>query len=105
MFNKFEDKIRMQEKYRKLVHAIHTKGTKYPKEYGSWISLKIGENEFLCMDSWNSSITHMSDAVYNNHCTGFKGNCIAYLGIDWGGFECHVNENYLDELLDKIEKL
>lgn len=101
----FQNKMMKQIKFRELVHAILDKGTRYPKKHGSWISLKIGDNEYLYMDSWNSAIFKGTNVVYSSYTTGFSARDIIYIGIDWGAFECYVTDEYLDELLDKIEKL
>ncbi len=44
----------------------------------------------------------LRNAKFDNRWTGFSGDDIAYLGIDFGGYESHVEEKILDNILNKI---
>jgi len=66
--------------------------------------LKLVGNIYLCMDGWSNAISVVRNPKYDNSYTGFTGEKIAYLGLDFGGFECHTNLNVLNNILSQLKK-
>jgi hypothetical protein len=89
--------------FEELVRIILMRGVMFPKEHGNWARLRIGDDEYLCMDTWSQAIHLKKNADYNNKWTGFDGEEILYLGMNFGGLEIHVNANYLENLLKEIK--
>jgi hypothetical protein len=93
---------KMQEKHNRLAITMQKYGEHYPKKHGTWVRYKLVGNIYLTMDSWNKAIRVTRNAKFDNRWTGFSGDDIAYLGIDFGGYEPHVEEKVLDNILNKI---
>jgi hypothetical protein len=68
-----------KEIYQNLVNLIKQKGTYRDKRHGNYVDIVPFEGYRLQLDTWNSSIT-----VYKN------GQRQESLGIDFGGFRCHL---------------
>ena len=92
----------MQEKHNRIATIIQKYGEHYPKEHGAWVRYKLIGDIYLAMDSWNKAIYVIRNAKYGNRWAGFSGDKIAYLGIDFGGYESHAEEKVLDNILNKI---
>jgi hypothetical protein len=41
-----------------LIKKIKSKGEKHPKKHGEWYSLKIYNNHYLVLDTWNGDVYH-----------------------------------------------
>jgi len=90
--------------FEELVKIILMRGTMFPKEHGNWARLQIGDDAYLCMDTWSQAIHLKKNAEYNNKWTGFDGEEMQYLGLNFGGMELHVDAYYLENLLEAIKK-
>jgi hypothetical protein len=94
----------MQNKHRDIASFIINQGEKYPKKHGEWIKYKLVGNIYLTIDSWNESIWIIRNAKYDNYWTGFSGEKIKYLGMDFGGYESCVKEEELDNILIQCKR-
>ncbi len=61
--------------------VILKEGERFPKKHGSWICLKLNENEFFSMDSWNGAIHFHEGEPQYKYWTGFSGSSSVYLGL------------------------
>jgi hypothetical protein len=91
------------EIYTKIANEIFDNGERYPKKHGNWMRLKLDNDEYLCMDTWNRAIHLVKNAVYDNQWTGFTGEDVAYLGLDFGGFHSYFNLTYLRSVLKRCK--
>lgn len=87
-----------RDAYNRLALLIMNTGEVFQKNHGVWVRLKLYDDLWLMMDTWNKSIKVVKGQCdYDNMYTGFKDyEKIDYLGIDFGGFECHVDANRLN---------
>jgi len=68
---------------------IHKHGTEFPKKHGNWIILRLNDDWFIEMDSWNGYTTLKqgsgdpknipNNPLFNDVC-GFKGKEWLFLG-------------------------
>ncbi len=103
-----DKKQELKPTYDALVKTIFYKGECFPKKHGHWYRLKMAFDPTfsLVMDSWNHAIWLMENAEYepNGELDGsFDGKKIKYFGIDFGGFELHVEKRYLELILEKAQ--
>ena len=92
-----------RELFEELVKIILMRGIMFPKEHGNWARLRIGDDTYLCMDTWSQAIHLKKNADYNNKWTGFDGEEMQYLGLNFGGMELHVDADYLKTLPEEIK--
>lgn len=90
--------IETKKAYTRLASLIHRSGESFQKKHGSWDRMKLYDDLWLIMDSWNQSIKIVKgNCDYDNMYTGFINyEKLDYLGIDFGGFECRVDANRLN---------
>lgn len=88
-----------RELHSHLAYLIYKRGKHFRKPHGAWVYLKIGEDYFFQLDSWNNAITWCKGEPVYNECTGFadkhngfRGKVLKYLGIDFGRFEGKISE-------------
>lgn len=86
-----------KDAYNRLVRLIQDNGETYIKKHGNWCKLKLCNELWLTLDTWNRSIHVVSgECRYDNMWTGFADyQEEAYLGLDFGSFECHTTEHML----------
>jgi hypothetical protein len=89
------------EKFLKLYKLLVEYGNHYPKKHGSWIQFEFGETSLVC-DSWSKAIWLMKNAKFDNPWTGFKREESQYFGLDFGNFECHVDDDMIDNAISNI---
>ena len=53
---------------------------------------------------WNRSINVIKGAKYKNEFAGFEGHHIKHLGMDFGGFECSVNTEVLNNIIKQCKR-
>ena len=82
----------MEELHNKLAQIILMNGLSCGKKHGSWIWLKITDDFFLEMDTWNRRIILREGCGEYCYWTGFAGLMRIHFGICWGGFESHTKE-------------
>lgn len=98
----FEQRV-LEEAHAKLVSLIIKKGETFRKKHGNWIRIKLYDDLWLTLDTWNKAILLVKGkCTYDNMCSGFTDyEEREYIGINFGRFESHVSAHrmrYLYEL-------
>jgi hypothetical protein len=78
--------------HKRLASLIFDKADRFRKRHGKWMRLRLNNNYFLEMDSWNKSIKIKRGTGEPRHPNtsdvgGFKGKELHYFGMDFGGYE------------------
>lgn len=82
-----------KQRYYKLVKLIRNNGKSFRKRHGEWIRVKIYNNTWLVLDTWNSCITvhkgACEDRTSHGYTWGFEDRT-DNIGMHFGGFRSHV---------------
>ena len=93
--------------YKELNNLIRKYGQSYPKRHGNWIRLKYIGDYYFTMDSWSSAICIEKNPEYQDMRNGngyFKSEeKIRYFGLDFGGFECSLDEEMLNFYIQNLK--
>jgi len=71
----------------KLIENLKNLGEKLPKKHGDWYRLKIYDNIYLLLDTWNGKI------YYHKGCIGHDLNNLYRVIYTFTGFQDVVDKN------------
>lgn len=80
------NKKKQEKLHGELATLIRNYGKHHLKKHGNWIILRLNDDWFLQMDSWNTAIYLKQGPGEYNYWNGFSGKTWQYLGGNWGGF-------------------
>jgi hypothetical protein len=103
-------KTELETLHKELVGIIHKEGVKHPKKHGNWIILRLNDDWFLEMDSWNKAI-HLrqgsgeprnKDAKYYQDVCGFIGKSWIYYGLSFGRFQSSATIEQFTAMINRV---
>lgn len=98
----YENNKEIKKLYNTFIEYICSNGEMKDKKHGNWVKLQYTKDLFFELDTWNHSIKlKKGSGAYNYH-TGFEGETLKYIGIDFGGFNCYIGKELLEFYLEAV---
>lgn len=84
--------LTIEEEYRQFAHEVRKRAKLYPKKHGNWGLVRLSDNRFLEVDTWNRRVNLRRGPIPEcNYHVGFRdAELLSSIGIEFGS--CHVND-------------
>lgn len=96
------------EELRQLGNIILIYGDKFAKRHGHWVRLRLNDNWYFQMDSWNCSI-HLKQGTGEPN-TGFPGDVCGFVGVEvqfigslWGPISSPLDRNQIRSFVNRAK--